>query len=69
MDRPIPQFNVGDEIRSPYHDEQGTIQKVDWSVTFGRWGYLIRRTKDSRYGGKEGTEVWVYEGGLQRVPG
>ena len=60
--RAPPDYKVGDFVKEVYNDEQGTIQEVDWSVGFGTWAYKILRATDSRYGGKAGTEVWVYQG-------
>jgi len=64
-DRPTQKYTVGQELRSAYHDEQGVVQKVEWTYTFGTWTYLLLRTQDSRYGGEKGSVVWVCEGDLK----
>jgi hypothetical protein len=67
MNRPTRKFVEGQEVSSAYHDEKGTIQEIDWSITFGQWTYKLLRTQTSRYGGSEGTLVWVCESSLKEV--
>ncbi len=67
MNRPTRKFRVGDKVFSAYHDEHGEVKEIDWSCSFGQWTYLLLRTKTSRYGGEEGTKVWVCESSLKEV--
>lgn len=67
MERPTQTYSVGESVMSVYHDEQGEVKAVDWSVTFGCWTYKLLRARDSRYGGVAGTEVWVCESDLRRL--
>lgn len=67
MNRPTRKYKEGQEVSSAYHDEQGVIQEIDWSCSFGQWTYKLLRAHDSRYGGVKGTEVWVCESDLKPV--
>lgn len=60
-DRPSPAYKLGDKLHESYADVVGKVEEIDWSISFGRWGYLLRRTQQSRYGGRIGSCVWVYE--------
>lgn len=61
-ERPKPEHGVGDFLIERYNDVQGECVKVEWAPGFGTWAYLIKRSATSRYGGKVGGEVWVYQG-------
>ena len=66
MERPTKKYSVGQAVISTYQGEEGEIKKIDWSVTFGQWTYMIERTKDSRYDNRpKGTEVWICESDLK----
>ena len=67
MNRPTRKFKEGDKLTSAYQGETGEVKEVDWSCSFGQWTYKLLRTQDSRYGGKEGTLVWVCESDLKEV--
>jgi hypothetical protein len=67
MNRPTRKFKEGQKVTSAYHDETGEIKEIDWSCSFGQWTYKLLRSKTSRYGGAEGTPVWVCESSLKEV--
>ncbi len=67
MNRPTRKFKEGQTVASAYHDEQGAIQEIDWSCSFGQWTYKLLRDHDSRYAGLKGTMVWVCESDLKVV--
>lgn len=67
MERPNQKYQVGNSVTSTWHDEAGEVKAIEWSVTFGQWSYRILRSRDSRYGGKQGTEVCVCESDLKRT--
>lgn len=65
MNRPSRKYKEGQVVTSAFHDEQGEIKEIDWSCSFGQWTYKLLRTRTSRYGGEQGTEVWVCESDLR----
>ncbi len=65
MNRPTRKFKEGQPVTSTYQGETGTVSEIDWSVTFGQWTYKLLRTETGRYGGAQGTEVWICESDLK----
>ena len=48
-------FAIGEEVRSEWHGEQGTVAKIEWSFTFGSRTYLLTRTLPGRIAGAVGS--------------
>lgn len=76
MNRPSQAFKTKQEVFSPYHDVQGIVEAIDWSVSFGQWTYKIERVRDGRHDqinqfwmwNPELPCVWICESDLIHVP-
>ena len=53
-----PTWRVGDRIKSKYARVGGAVLKVQWSVTFGTWGYMIQDVAGP---------IWIYEHSIDVV--
>jgi hypothetical protein len=61
-------FRVGEEVESGYQKKRGTIEKVEWSTTFGNWTYLLvgKAATYPEWGAGANGRIWIVESDLRR---
>lgn len=70
-DRKPQKFKIGDKVESGYQRKRGTIEKIEWSTTFGNWTYLLagKAAEYPEWGAGPNGRVWVVESDLRRSSG
>jgi hypothetical protein len=68
-DRSAPKFHVGEHVEAPSQRIRGTVEKVEWSTTFGQPTYLIvgKAVEYPEWGARTHGRVFVAESDLRKT--
>lgn len=62
-------YKVGDSLFSAFQRVYGKVKRIDWSVSFGQWSYLIEKANKCCEQAFVHDLVWVCESDLKPVYG